>query len=71
MNTNRKITVLLPDDLIERAMTSSGEGLTQTLRRGLELVAAKDTFDQLKKLKGKYRGKGLGISLTDLREDRK
>ena len=60
----------MPDELIERATQSSGEGLTATIRRGLELVAAKDTFEKIKATKGKYKNKGLGATLKNLREDR-
>ncbi len=71
MKSERKITVLLPEDLINRAVKASGEGLTPTIRRGLELVAAKDTYLAVSSLKGKYRKNGIGISLDTLREDRK
>jgi len=63
----RKVTVLLPEDLLRRATTASGEGVTPTLRRGLELVAAKDAYRQLLKLKGKF---DLNLDLNELRRDR-
>lgn len=65
--TARKITVLLPEELIKRALQASGEGITPTLRRGLELVAAKDTYQALLKLKGKF---DLKIDLDESRRDR-
>ena len=71
MESSRKITVIIPDELIERAIKASGEGLTSTIRRGLELVAAKDTYTAIQSLQGKYKKKGLGASLADLREDKK
>jgi hypothetical protein len=37
------------------------------LRKGLEAVAAKDAYQKLLKLKGKF---DLGIDLQDLRKDR-
>jgi len=40
MGANRKVTVELPADLLRRAQQSSGEGVTSTIRRGLELIAA-------------------------------
>lgn len=67
MKTEKKITVLLPEDLLERALKASGEGITPTLRKGLELVAAKDTYKGLLKLKGKF---DLKMNLDDLRKDR-
>ena len=46
---------------------ASGEGITQTVRRGLELVAAGRAYEELRRLRGKVR---LGIDLEALREDR-
>lgn len=63
----RKITVILPEDLLRRALRASGEGITPTLRRGLELVAAKDAYQGLLKLKGKF---DLKIDLAESRRDR-
>lgn len=67
MGAEKKITVMLPEDLLKRALKASGAGLTPTLRKGLELVAAKDTYQKLLKLKGKF---DLGIDLKELRKDR-
>ncbi len=67
MSAQRKVTAMLPEDLLKRALKASGTGLTPTLRRGLELVAAKDTYQRLVKLKGKF---DLKIKLDELREDR-
>jgi hypothetical protein len=67
MSAERKITAMLPGDLLKRALKASGEGITPTLRRGLELVAAKDTYQGLLKLKGKL---DLKIDLEELRKDR-
>lgn len=67
--TERKITANLPVDLLTRAMDASGEGLTPTLRRGLELVAAQKVFRQILKSKGKYP-KGIGLDLEKSRKDK-
>lgn len=40
METLRKITVEVPAELLEQAQQSSGSGITQTVRAGLELVSA-------------------------------
>ena len=63
----RKITVEVPEDLIERALESSGEGITGTVRRGLILVAAGRAYEELRQLRGKVK---FGIDLEALREDR-
>ncbi len=65
--TRRKLTVEVPEDLLERALDASGEGITQTVRRGLTLVATGRSYDALRKLRGKVR---LKINLDKLREDR-
>jgi hypothetical protein len=63
----RKITVEIAEDLIERALRASGEGVTATVRQGLEMVAAGRAYDDLRALRGKVR---LSLDLEDLREDR-
>ena len=50
-----KVTVELPADLLERAQKSTGEGITGTIRRGLELVAAARAQGQLRALRGKVK----------------
>lgn len=65
----KKITVMLPSELLNRALKATGEGVTSTLRRGLALVAAKDTYNELIKLKGKYP-EGLEINLIDSRREK-
>ncbi|PWU15784.1 MAG: hypothetical protein C5B49_11305 [Bdellovibrio sp.] len=67
MGAERKVTVILPEDLLARALKASGEGITPTLRKGLELVAAKDAYKTLLKLKGKF---DLKINLDESRRDR-
>ncbi len=67
MAAKRKITVEVPEALLERAVGASGEGVTATVRRGLELVAAGRAYAALRTLRGKVR---LGMDLEALREDR-
>ncbi len=66
MRSEKKITVMLPEELLE-PLKASGEGITPTLRKGLELVAAKDVYKGLLKLKGKF---DLKLDLEELRKDR-
>jgi hypothetical protein len=63
----RKITVHVPEELLERAQKSSGQGITETIRQGLRLVAAGETFRQVAKLRGTVR---FSIDPARLREDR-
>ena len=68
MSAARKVTVELPDDLLRRAQKSTREGITATIRRGLELVAAGEAYRSLRHLKGKV---AFSIDLDRLRDDRK
>lgn len=67
METARKITVEVPPDLLKKAQKASGSGITQTVRAGLELVAASETYANLRKLRGKVR---FSQSLAELKADR-
>jgi hypothetical protein len=67
VKVGRKITVTVPDELVRRAKQATGLGLTPTVRKGLELVAAKQAYVGLRKLRGKIR---LDIDLDRLRGDR-
>lgn len=66
--SEKKITVMLPQELLKRAMKASGAGVTSTLRKGLELVAAKAVYKELLQMKGKY--KNLKFDLASSRKDR-
>jgi hypothetical protein len=67
MAAERKVTVHLPEDLLDRAQKASGQGITETVRQGLRLVAAGDTFRRVAKLRGNVK---FSVDLTRLREDR-
>jgi len=67
MDTVRKITVEVPLALLEKAQRASGIGVTQTVRTGLQLVAASRTYARLRKLRGKVR---FSRSLAELKVDR-
>ena len=62
----KKLTIEVPEDLLERATAASGQGITPTIRRGLELVAASGAYARLRGLKGKVK---FSIKLSELRED--
>jgi len=55
MGTARKITVEVPPGLLEKAQRASGSGITQTVRAGLQLVAASHAYARLRQLRGKVR----------------
>jgi len=65
--TARKITVEVPVDLLEKAQQASGAGITQTVRTGLQLLAASEAYARLRQLRGKVR---FSRTLADLKADR-
>jgi hypothetical protein len=67
MPTVRKITVEVPAVLLTKAQKASGAGITQTIRTGLELVAAGRAYERLLKLQGKVR---FSQTLEELKADR-
>jgi Arc/MetJ-type ribon-helix-helix transcriptional regulator len=67
METDRKITVEVPEELLEKAQQAIGGGITETVRTGLQLVAASKTYAQLRKLRGKVR---FSRTAAELKTDR-
>jgi len=63
----RKITIEIPEELLEKAQQATGSGITQTVRTGLQLVAASETYDRLRHLRGKVK---FSVTLEELRADR-
>ncbi len=62
----QKITVHVPNVLLKRAQRASGSGITETVRQGLHLVAARDAYGKLRALRGQVR---FDLDLKRLRED--
>jgi hypothetical protein len=67
MDTARKITVEVPPELLEKAQRATGSGVTQTVRSGLQLVAASQAYARLRQLRGKVR---FTRTLAELKNDR-
>ncbi len=63
----RKVTVHVPEDLLGRAQKATGQGITETVRQGLRLVAAGDTFRRVANLRGTVK---FSVDLARLRDDR-
>ena len=55
MEQARKITIEVPRELLAKAQGASGGGITQTVRTGLQLVAASEAYARLRQLRGKVR----------------
>jgi len=67
MAIGRKITVEVPPELLDKAQRASGTGVTQTVRTGLQLVAASRTYARLRQFRGKVR---FSRTLAELKADR-
>ena len=67
MKPRCKITVKVPAELLEKAQQATGSGITQTVRTGLELVAASPAYEKLRQLRGKFR---FSRTLAELKDDR-
>ncbi|MGB9460206.1 MAG: hypothetical protein WCA94_04855 [Candidatus Acidiferrum sp.] len=67
MSTARKITGEIPEELLEKAQRASGAGVTKTVRTGLELLAASDTYARLRRFRGKVR---FSRTMAQLKDDR-
>jgi hypothetical protein len=66
-NTKTKITVHVPSVLLKQAKAATGRGITETVRDGLQLLAATNAYEGLLRLRGKVH---LNLDLKELREDR-
>lgn len=63
----RKITVEIPATLLEKAQRASGTGITQTVRSGLELLAASQAYESMRQFRGKIR---FTRTASELKDDR-
>jgi hypothetical protein len=67
MESARKITVEVPVGLLEKAQQASGKGITQTIRTGLELLAASQAYDRMRQFRGKVQ---FNRTAAELKDDR-
>lgn len=67
VEATRKITVEVPVDLLERAQKATGDGVTQTVRRGLQIVAASQAYARLRERRGKVH---FSLNWQQLKDDR-
>lgn len=62
----KKLTIIVPEDLLRRARRATRAGITPTVRQGLEILAKQDAFESLRALRGKVK---LGMTWQELRGD--
>jgi hypothetical protein len=63
----KKVTIEVPEELLEKAQQATGTGITQTIRTGLQLVAASQAYANLRKARGTFR---FSRTLAELKDDR-
>lgn len=62
----QKLTVMVPKDLLRKARRATKAGATPTVRRGLELLATQEVYEQLLSMRGKVK---FGMTWQELRGD--
>ncbi|MGA9057102.1 MAG: hypothetical protein WB763_11380 [Terriglobia bacterium] len=62
----RKLTILIPEDLLRRAQKTTQTGVTPTVRRGLQILAAQEAYQALRKMRGKVK---FGLTWQEMRGD--
>jgi Arc/MetJ-type ribon-helix-helix transcriptional regulator len=67
MQNAKKITVEVPEDLLRSAQVQTGKGISETVRRALELLAGAQSYKELREMKGKIR---LSKTYKELKHDR-
>ena len=55
MKAERKITVHVRSDLLDKAQKAARAGVSETVRKGLELLVASEAHDGLLKMRGKVK----------------
>lgn len=68
MQNAKKITVEVPEDLLRSAQVQTGKGISETVRRALELLAAAQYYKELREMKGKIK---FSKTYDELKLDRK
>jgi hypothetical protein len=68
MKAERKITVHVRSDLLNKAQRVARAGVRERVRKGLELLAAGEAYDGLLKMRGKVK---FSVDLRELRQDRR
>jgi hypothetical protein len=68
MGAQRKITVQVPAEDLERAQAYTGEGVSETVRAGLRRLASMNAQRELLKLRGTVK---FSMTSDELKYDRK
>jgi hypothetical protein len=68
MSQQRKITVFVPEDLLESAQRETGTGVTETVREGLKKLASQRAQRELLALRGQVK---FSMTWEEMKEDRR
>lgn len=63
----QKITAHLPVDLLHEAQGVTGKGITETLKIALAQLARANTYEDLRKMRGKVK---FSIDVNEIRKDK-
>jgi len=55
MRRARKITVEIPHELLAKAQSATGAGISETVRTGLRFLIASHAYARLRQFRGKVR----------------
>ncbi|NWG70845.1 MAG: hypothetical protein HXY23_04430 [Parvularculaceae bacterium] len=67
METIRKITVEVPESLLDDAQAETGKGVSETVREGLKRIASARAQRELLALRGKVK---FSMTWQEMKEDR-
>jgi hypothetical protein len=63
----KKVTIEVPEELLDKAQQATGSGITQTIRTGLQLLAASQAYADLRQARGTFQ---FSRTLAELKDDR-
>jgi len=63
--STRKITIEVSKELLNRAQGATANGITETVRGGLQIVAALEDYAQARKLRRKYH---FSVSVEEMKD---
>ena len=61
----RRITVVVSAELLEKAQRATGAGIAETVRQGLRILAASQSYERALKPRGKYKS---SITLDQMKD---
>ncbi|MBP9726258.1 MAG: hypothetical protein KBD83_02160 [Gammaproteobacteria bacterium] len=70
MMQTQKITAILPKELLQSVLKSTGLGITESIKQGLEHLMSAKAYENLQKCRGKYADCFKDFDLNELRKDR-